>query len=411
MAKQPQITLPKGTKVPDHIAIIMDGNRRWARARGMDTLEGHKAGFDRAIELARAGRRFGVHTVSLWGFSTENWDREKRELDYLMLLYSRMIKRYLKEAMEEHVRLIHIGRKDRLPKSLISEIGEAERKTAHFDKHLLNICLDHGGRDDVIRAVNKYVVAKEAGKEIREMDEKVMLDYLDTSGQPYPFVDLLIRTSGEQRTSGFLMWQAAYAETYWESDHLPDFSVEKLRDAIIDYSRRRRRFGGNDSAEHLKFDPKLVAGLEIKWRHELALGEGERFSDLVIRYVSEHYGLSKDLAKQAGFNLISALKYRKREDWDEAKEALRGLYEIVKKSMGLALEPEIVANFEVKLWRDANEEDLRQMLAEKFRFSEFQARKSAHLAFLADAEMEKQNWDKAKGLLEKYYQALKERVA
>lgn len=403
-----KIVLPEGTKVPDHVAIVMDGNRRWARSRGLDTLQGHKAGFNRAVELARSAREMGIHTISLWGFSTENWDREERELGYLMKLYSMMLKKYLKESMDEEVRIIHLGRKDRLPKSLIAEITDAEKKTAHFTKHILNICLDAGGRDDIARAVNKYVAAGDK----RPMDEKVMMEYLDTANQLYPYVDLFIRTSGEQRTSGFMLWQAAYAEDYWELDHLPDFTPEKFREAIVDYSRRRRRFGANDKEKHFEYDPSVVAGLELQWRHALALRQDEKFRDLVIRYVKEHYGLSKDLAKTAGIELAKALIYGKKEDWIEAKKALIGLYEIVHKTYKLAFEPKVIANFEINLWKKGESElGLREFLAEKFRFSDFQASKSAHLAYLASIEVANKNWDKAKDLMHKYYQALKERIA
>jgi undecaprenyl diphosphate synthase len=395
--------------VPNHVAIAMDGNRRWARARGLDTLLGHKAGFERAIEIVKTARDLGIHTISLWGLSTENWDREKRELDYLMTLYSLMIKKYLKDALKEGVRIIHLGRKDRLPKALVVEIAEAENKTRHFDKYVLNICLDHGGRDEIVRAVQKIISDKVTSDKI---DEKTFADYLDTSDQSYPYVDLFIRTSGEQRSSGMLLWQVAYAEIAWELDHLPDFTPEKFKSIIYDYSCRRRRFGANDKEEHLKFNPKVVAKLDLEWRHALNRGENERFRDLVMRYVKEQYGLSKELAKTAGIEMAKAIVYGKEENWSEAKKALEGLYGIIGKTLGLALEPKIVASLEVDLWKDGHDEGkLRKLLAEKFRFSDFQASKSAHLAFLANGEIVKNNFVKAKGHLEKFYQALKERVA
>lgn len=411
MANEASLTLPAGTKIPDHVAIIPDGNRRWARARGLDTLQGHKAGFESTTKLARTARDLGVHTLSLWGFSTENWDRTEREISYLMKLYESLVERHLKEAMKDGVRIYHLGRKDRLPKSLLAKITEAEEKTKNNQKYVMNICIDHGGRDDIARAINRYAEARITKSELRSMDEKILMEYLDTAGQPYPYVDLVIRTSGEQRTSGMLLYQAAYAETYWEPDHFPDFTPEKFRGAILDYSRRRRRFGGNDAEEHLKFNPKLVADLQIKWQHALAMGDGERFRDYVARYVKEQYGLSKELAKSAGFNLANALLSRDRKDWRGAKESLLSLYEIVKKNLDLAFEPSIVANFEVELWQKGESEDkMRQYLGEKFRFSELQAAKSAHLAVLAEKVFAKDP-DMARNYLEKYYSALKERVA
>lgn len=406
MVKPDKIVLPPGTRVPDHVALVMDGNRRWARARGLDTLQGHKAGFDRAVTLARLARDTGVHTISLWGWSTENWDRTQREIDYLMLLHRRMLKKYLKEAMEEEVKLVHLGRKDRMPKELIRELAQAEEKTKHFSKHIVNICLDYGGRDEIARAVNRYV---EAGDR-RPMDEDVMKEYLDTHDQPYPYVDLFIRTSGEQRGSGFMLWQAAYAEVYWELDHLPDFTPEKFKEAILDYSRRRRRFGANDEEEHLKFNPKLMAGFEVQWHKNLS-------REAVTNYVKEQYGLSKQLARDAGTHMYNALRFGEQKEWMSAKESLTGLYEVVKHNLGLAFEPEIIANFEVELWKSPAtssgqvERAWKEYLAEKFRISEFQAAKSAHLAYLAHGEIAKKNFEGAKNYLEKFYRALKERVA
>lgn len=404
MARSAKIALPPGTKVPDHVMIIPDGNRRWARARGLDTLEGHRAGFEATTSLARAARDMGVHTMSLWGFSTENWDRTEREINYLMKLYESLIERHLQEAMRDGVRIIHLGRKDRIPRSLVDKIREAEEKTQKNGKYVMNICIDYGGRDDIIRAVNKVIGRIGLNGEIGEKDfEK----YLDTGDQPYPYVDLAIRTSGEQRTSGLLLWQAAYAEMYWEVDHFPDFTPEKLKEAILDYSRRRRRFGGNDAEEHLKFDPKVVARLEIDMRRNLTL-------ETATAYVKEQYGLSRDLAKTAGGHLARALVQRDRREWEAAKESLRGLYEIVKRNLGLAFEPKIVANFEVDLWRhgpparEASEGEWGEFLAEKYRISGLQAAKSAHLAVLAGRESDIK---KHREYLERFYRALKERVA
>ncbi len=157
MPQKVKITLPKDTKVPDHIAIIPDGNRRWARARGLRTFQGHKKGFDRAVEVARTARSWGIHTVTLWGFSTENWDRSKKEINYLMKLYEKLIDDYLKEAKEEKVRIIHLGRKDRLPKVLLKKIIQAEEETKDMNKYIMNIALDYGGHDDITRAIQGII--------------------------------------------------------------------------------------------------------------------------------------------------------------------------------------------------------------------------------------------------------------
>jgi len=404
-----KIVLPAGTKVPNHIAMILDGNRRWARSRGLKPWEGHYAGYNAIKTLSRAVRGMGVHTFTVWAFSTENWGRPKEEVDAIMNLFRKGLKEVLNEALKEKVRLIHIGRKDRLPKDLVKQISEAEDKTRHYDRHIFNFAVDYGGHDEILRAVKKIIDDKVPGS---KLDSKLFESYLDTASQTYPYVDLFIRTSGEQRTSGLFPWQMDYAEYYFEQEHLPDFTPDKLREAVLDFSRRRRRFGANDIEEHLKFNAGTVADLELRWRHQLVIGPGETFRDLVIKYVKEHYGLSKDLAKQAGSNLAKALIYGKEENWDGAKRALEGLYKIIQKTLKLAFEPDVIAKFEVDLWKAGqSEEGLRQLIAEKFRFSTFQASKSAHLAYLANVEMGKQNWEKAKGYLEKFYGALKERVA
>lgn len=403
--------------MPDHIAIILDGNRRWARARGLQPWEGHKAGYAAIKQVARASRRLGVHTFTMWAFSTENWDRAEVEINEIVNILRAALVEIERELHEEKVRLVHLGRKDRFPTDVMEKIAQLENETRKYPDHIMNIALDYGGRDETVRATNviiasQFSIFKKTGQMPKPIDAEMFAKFLDTADQPYPNVDLFIRTSGEQRTSGLLPWQMEYAEFYWEPDHLPDFTPEKLREAILDYSRRRRRFGTDDRVEHLAFNPKLVADLEIKWQHELNLGEGERFRDLVVRYVKEHYGLSKELAKEAGVAMAKALVQGKAEEWDNARDSLEGLYKIVKKTLGLAFEPEIVANFEINLWRGkSSEEDFRSWLAEKFRFSKFQAGKSAHLGYLAYQEMRRSNWEVAKKYMERYYAALKERVA
>ena len=395
--------------MPDHIALILDGNRRWARARGLTPNEGHMAGYQAARKVAQAARDWGIHTFTMWGFSTENWDRSPEEIDKIMELIRRALKDARREAHEEKVRIVNLGRKDRLPQDIVQTLKELEKETRAYTNHVLNWALDYGGRDEIIRATQKIIADKVAPDLV---NEKLFNSYLDTADQPYPFVDLFIRPSGEQRTSGLMIWQMAYAEYYWETDHLPDFTPERLKEAIMDYSRRRRRFGGNDAEEHLKFNPMVVADLELQWRHALQARAGERLRDLAIRYVREHYGLSKELAKEAGLNMAKALVYGQKEDWREARKALEGLYEIVQKTLRLAFEPKVIANFEVNLWRNGGSETgLRQLLAEKFRVSDLQASKTAHLAYLANTEMDKSNWERAKWYLERFYQALKERVA
>lgn len=419
-------SLKKGTLVPNHIAIVPDGNRRWARARGLPTLQGHKKGFDNAVGLCRACREWGIHTVTLWGFSTENWDRSKEEVSYLMKIYERLIKKTLKEALREDVRIYHLGRKDRLPQSLMKKIADAVEKTKNNKKHIMNIALDHGGQDDIIRATQQMI---EDNIKPYEVTKDIFDKYLDTQGQPYPYVDLIIRTSGEQRTSGFLLWQATYAETYWEQDHFPDFTPQKLEEAILDYSRRRRRFGGNDEIKHFEFKPKVAAKLEVAWWRLQNIPEGTRFTDYAMQHIREQFGLSKGLAVDATKLLVDAFLHGKKKKWQLAVKKLGSFYKIIREELKLPFEPSFVASLEIELWQKTEKEVksesageiekvTQEYLAEVYRVSLFQAAKAAHLRILAVVEknlaqrgLGEHHWDRARDYLEKYYSALRDRVA
>ena len=412
--------------VPNHIAIIPDGNRRWARARGQHTLQGHKKGFDNAVALCRASRRMGIHTVTIWGFSTENWDRTQEEISYLMKLYEQLVKQFLNEAQKEGVRLYHIGRKDRLPQSLIAKLADAEEKTAKNKKHIINIALDYGGQDEILRAI-KGMIHERISEE--KVDKETFEKYLDTYGQPYPYVDMIIRTSGEQRTSGLLLWQGAYAETYWEQDHFPDFGPDKLWEAIQDFSRLRRRFGGDDKVTHLNFEPKVAAKLEVQWWRLENIPEGTKFSDYAFQHIREQFGLSKVLAVEAAKLLVEAILQGKKGKWNKAVLRLKEFYQIIKSELKLSFEPNLVATLEVQLWqKTANKERVESMAdaedvaqeyyAEVYRVSLLQAAKAAHLRILALRErnlaergMGEHHWVKAEDYLEKFYSALRERVA
>lgn len=236
------LSLPENTQIPHHIAIIPDGNRRWAKVRDMYSLEGHRKGFDAAVEVTEACWKIGIHTVSVWCFSTENWNRTKEEVGYLMKLYELFLKKQIDSAKKQKVKIVHLGRKDRIPKSLAASITKAEAETAHFTDHVFNMCLDYGGKDEITRAVSKICADKISPDKITQ---ELIEQYLDTRGQPYPNPDLIIRSSGEQRLSGFMSWENAYAEFYFEKDHFPDFNPSKIIDAIIEFNRRHRRFGGN----------------------------------------------------------------------------------------------------------------------------------------------------------------------
>lgn len=412
------LNLPKGTKVPNHIAVVLDGNRRWARARGLKTLEGHKAGFEAAKRTARASREFGVHTFTVWGFSTENWDRSPLEIRYLMGLFRRFVKEAAEEAKETDTRIIHLGRKDRLPKDLINLIAKTEDDTKHNKAHVLNVALDYGGRNEITRAVQKIV---SEGIPSKKITEDLISSYLDTGNQPYPFPDLFIRPSGEQRTSGLLPWQMVYSEYYWEPEHLPDMDAHKLMVAICDYSRRRRRFGGNDKEDHFKFKPEMAAKLEINWWRLRKIPEGTKFRDYAINHIKEQWGLSKSLAGTAAKHLVEAIALGERSNWRKAKSNLIEFYRLIRDEVKLAFEPSIAASLELKLMQKSEEGEealTRELVSEVYRISEFQARKAAHLRTLATSErtlaeggLGEHHWDLAEEYLEMYYRALKERIA
>jgi len=404
------LQLPKDTTVPNHIAMILDGNRRWARSRGLNTLYGHKAGFEAGLNIAQSARNWGVHTFTVWGFSTENWDRDPKEIAYLMTLYKGMAKEVERRADKEQIRFVHLGRKDDLPKDLVKVFTDLEEKTKNYKKHVFNAAINYGGHDEILRATRKII---NDGVKAEDLDKDLFASYLDTGDQPFPYVDLFIRTSGEQRTSGFLPWQLNYAEYYWELGHLPDMTPEKLREVIIDYSRRRRRFGGNDAMEHFTFDPHLVANLELKWWRLGNIPQGVTLLDYSINHLKEQFGLSKELAGKAAKYSIEALLFQEKNKWDKAKVSLKKFYKLLKGELKLAFEPEIVASIAVELnkTKGESEELTKEHVAEVYRISLFQAAKAARLRVLANVARNKGDWIKAEDYLEKYYNALKERIA
>ena len=425
----PDFVLPKETIVPNHIAMILDGNRRWARARGLKPWEGHKAGYVALRKVAQSARELGVHTFTIWAFSTENWDRPKEEIEEIFSLLKKGLQEFSKEAHKDKVRLIHLGRKDRFPQDLVSTLVKLEKETRNYANNILNLALDYGGRDEIVRVIQRIIKDKVPYNKI---DEKLVESYLDTSDQPYPYPDLFIRTSGEQRTSGLMPWQLTYSELYFEQCHLPDFTPEKLMEAIVDYSRRRRRFGGNDLQKHLTFKPEISARLELAWWRLRRVPSGTRFRDFVISYLREQYGLSKNLAKEAAVHFLEAVSQGNKKEWQKAKKPLKKFYKLIKDHLKLAFEPEIVTSLKVNFWQEVGngfgeeiENIATNLTAEEYRISNFQAAKAAHLRVLAEKELRlaeeavdpersrrrEIHWQKASDYLTKYYKALKERVA
>ncbi len=224
--------------IPNHVAIIPDGNRRWARKHNLPVFIGHQKGFQSLKKIIKKSFQIGIKVVTIWGFSTENWKRDKEEIENLMKLFKKIIDFYLKEALKNQIRLIHLGRKDRLDKILIKKIIDAEEKTKKFNKNYLCIGLDYGGQDEILRAINQIIKTK-----INFINEEVFNQYLDTKDLPYPYPDLIIRTSGEQRLSGFLLWQAVYSELIFVKKYLPEFTIKDFQNCIKEYSHRKRRFG------------------------------------------------------------------------------------------------------------------------------------------------------------------------
>lgn len=237
-ARSDSQSLVDARRVPEHVVIIPDGNRRWAKRRGLEPIEGHKKGLDAALAVVRGSRNLGVRVLTLWGFSTENWKRPETEVKYLMKIYLLFFRKYLKELIREGVRFKWLGRRDRVPAALHDFLEKMEKVTAKNKKYLLNICIDYGGHEELLRAVRKIVAKKVKPSQVTE---ELISKNLDTAGLPDP--DLLIRTSGEMRTSGIMPWQTTYTEFFFSKLMFPDFSVADLKRAISDYQVRQRRFG------------------------------------------------------------------------------------------------------------------------------------------------------------------------
>lgn len=223
--------------IPAHVAIIPDGNRRWAKNKGLPSLEGHRKGAQNFEKLADKAREMGIQCFTTWVFSTENWKRPQDEIDYLFDIARKYVKKYKEKCLREKTRFIHLGRKDRLPEDIVRELIDIEEKTKEYTSFNIALGFDYGGHDEIVRAVE---VLK--NKNLPITMESIE-NNLDTKGLPPP--DFIIRTSGELRLSGFLSWQSAYAELYFPNIHFPDFTPELFEKAVLDFAKRDRRFGGN----------------------------------------------------------------------------------------------------------------------------------------------------------------------
>ncbi|HNE03463.1 MAG TPA: isoprenyl transferase [Anaerolineales bacterium] len=231
-------------KVPQHVAMIMDGNGRWAIQRGLPRLAGHKAGTENLRRVIRATVEFGVKYLTIYAFSTENWGRPAEEVNGLMLILQNVIDRELNELHNEGVQLRHIGRLERLDPAIQKKVLHAIDLTKNNDRLVLNVAFNYGGRDEIVNAIQNII---KDGIPAEEVTDEMVNRYLFTAGVPDP--DLIIRTSGELRVSNFLIWQAAYSEWYITPTFWPDFDKEEYHRALATYANRDRRYGKVSSGE------------------------------------------------------------------------------------------------------------------------------------------------------------------
>lgn len=225
--------------LPNHVAIIMDGNGRWAERRGLPRMAGHRAGVERIRPVIKLFTKYGIKYLTLYSFSTENWSRPEDEVQGLFQLLEETIARETPELHRQGAKIQHLGRLQELPPNLQSAIKDAIDLTKNNSKITINVALNYGGRTEIVDAVCCLI---DKGIPTQDIDEKLFSDYLYTAG--LPDIDLMIRTGGEKRVSNFLMWQAAYAEYYFTNVLWPDFAKRHLDWALKSYSQRQRRFGG-----------------------------------------------------------------------------------------------------------------------------------------------------------------------
>ena len=231
------------SNVPQHIAIIMDGNGRWAKLRGLPRNAGHKAGAESFRNIANYCRSIGVKYLTVYAFSTENWKRSQEEVGGIMLLLGAYLREALRDMEKNHVRFCFFGDLSRLNPELRKLCQDAQKRSSEYDEVQVNFCLNYGGRDEIIRAARAYAADVAAGKcRADDLTEQRFERYLDSAGVPDP--ELVIRPSGEMRVSNFLPWQTVYSEFVFMNVLWPDFGPKDLDQAIEEYHRRNRRFGG-----------------------------------------------------------------------------------------------------------------------------------------------------------------------
>ena len=239
MAQYERIMKLPPEKIPRHVAVILDGNGRWAARQRVARSRGHLAGAENVETISDAMIDMGVEYLTVYAFATENWKRSEEEVSYLMALLKRYLIKNKKDAIRRNIQIRVLGDKSGLSSELQSLIQDVEEATRGMDSFHLQFAINYGGRDELCRAMRR--IAAE-GHKPEEITQEMVSEHLDTAGIPDP--DLLIRTSGEQRISNFLLWQLAYSEFYFSDKYWPDFTPEDLEEAILDYAGRQRRFGG-----------------------------------------------------------------------------------------------------------------------------------------------------------------------
>ena len=238
--------IPDGASGPNHVAIIMDGNGRWAKSRGLPRVAGHRRGADAVRRVVRGAGELGIPVLTLFAFSTENWTRPVDEVNDLMGLLRHYLRNELEELRKNGVRLRVIGNRDGLASDIVRDIADAEKVTVENGRIDVNICINYGSRNEIAGAARRLARRVKAGElSADDIDESCFERELLTAGVPDP--DLLIRTSGEQRISNFLLWQSAYAELVFVDTLWPDFGKEHLEHAVAEFRQRERRYGGVDS--------------------------------------------------------------------------------------------------------------------------------------------------------------------
>ncbi len=223
------------SSLPRHVGLITDGNRRWAKDHGLPSLEGHRKGFEAGKKIIETAHERGIKEFTAWAFSTENWDRSKEEIDYLMDLFEQWLDDFLKMFKDKNVRIRVVGQKWKVPVSLQKKAEKAEKETENNNGMIFNLALSYGGHDEIVQGI-KTIIKK--GIKCEDITEETITDNIWL-----PNADVIIRTGGEQRLSGFLMWQSTYAELFFVKKYLPDFTPADFDAILAEYSQRQRRFG------------------------------------------------------------------------------------------------------------------------------------------------------------------------